>query len=127
MDEPLKKHGMFSWHELMTNDVEAAKGFYSKVFGWKLEDMPMPGFTYTLVNVEGQPAGGMMKTPPEAQAAPNCWSLYVTVDDVDATAKTVVEQGGRLLVPLRDIPMVGRFCVIQDPQGAVISAITYRS
>ncbi len=54
------------------------------------------------------------------------WGIYVTVSDVDATAKKVGELGGKILFPPTDIPNVGRFCVIQDPQGAVISAITYK-
>ena len=44
---------------------------------------------------------------------------------VDATAKLAVEMGGKVLVPPQDIPQVGRFCVLQDPQGATIKAITY--
>jgi uncharacterized protein len=50
---------------------------------------------------------------------------YVTVDNVDAIAKNAQELGGKILMGPQDIPTVGRFCVIQDPQGAVISAITY--
>ena len=50
---------------------------------------------------------------------------YVTVDDVDATAKNAQQLGGKVLMGPQDIPTVGRFCVIQDPQGAVISAIKY--
>ena len=52
------------------------------------------------------------------------WGAYVTVDDADATAKTAENLGAKLLLPPTDIPKVGRFCVIQDPQGAVINAIT---
>jgi predicted enzyme related to lactoylglutathione lyase len=55
---------------------------------------------------------------------PPMWGVYVTVDNVDATAKTAEKLGGNILVPPTDIPDVGRSCVIQDPQGAVISAIT---
>jgi predicted enzyme related to lactoylglutathione lyase len=49
----------------------------------------------------------------------------VTVDDVDAVAAKVKAGGGNVLVPPTDVPQVGRFCVFADPQGAVISAITY--
>jgi hypothetical protein len=61
----------------------------------------------------------------EYQGMPPMWGAYVTVDDVDLTARTAEQLGARLLVPPTDIPNVGRFCVIQDPQGAVINAITY--
>jgi predicted enzyme related to lactoylglutathione lyase len=86
--------------------------------------MHMEGMTYTLVKVGGTDVGGIMATPPEAQGMPPMWGVYVTVDNVDATAKTAEKLGVKILVPPTDIPDVGRFCVIQDPQGAVISAIT---
>jgi uncharacterized protein len=63
--------------------------------------------------------------PPQAQGMPQHWMCYVTVNDVDAVAKNAQELGGKILMGPQDIPTVGRFCVIQDPQGAVISAITY--
>lgn len=125
MDEQFKQHGAFSWYELMTTDVDAAKAFYAKLFGWSIEDMPMPEMTYTVVKAGGNGIGGIMPIPKEAQGTPPMWGAYVTVDDVDLIAKTAQQLGATLLVPPRDIPAVGRFCVIQDPQGAVISAITY--
>jgi uncharacterized protein len=126
MDEQFKQHGAFSWCELMTTDVDAAKTFYTKLFGWDSEAMSMPGMTYTVVKAGGKGIGGIMTIPKEAQGVPPMWSAYVTVDDVDLTARTAEQLGARILVPPTDIPTVGRFCVIQDPQGAVINAITYK-
>ena len=125
MTDVFKQQGAFSWSELMTSDVAAAKAFYSQLFGWEMQDMSMEGTTYTVLKAGGAEVGGLMATPPEAQGAPPQWGSYVTVDDVDATVATAEKLGGKILVPPRDIPDVGRFCVIQDPQGAVISAITY--
>jgi len=125
MDEQYRQQGIFSWCELMTTDVPAAKAFYSGLFGWALEDMEMPDMTYTVLKVGDRPVGGLMHMPPDAAGFPPHWGTYVTVDDVDATARKAAELGGRILVGPRDIPSVGRFCVIQDPQGAVISVITY--
>jgi uncharacterized protein len=56
---------------------------------------------------------------------PPAWFSYVTVDDVDATAKQAEQLGGKITLEPRDIPEVGRFAVIQDPQGAAICIITY--
>ena len=126
MDEQFKQQGAFSWCELMTTDVDAAKAFYTKLFGWDTEAMQVPGMIYTVVKAAGKGIGGIMSIPTEAQGMRPHWGSYVTVDDVDATARTAAELGARLLVPPQDIPNVGRFCVIQDPQGAVISAITYK-
>jgi predicted enzyme related to lactoylglutathione lyase len=125
MDNKYKLHGAFSWCELLTTDVPEAKRFYSKPFGWTLEAGPIPDMDYTLVKYGGEQMGGIMAMPPGAEGMPPCWGVYVTVDDVDATAKLAVEMGGKVLVPPRDIPQVGRFCVLQDPQGAMINAITY--
>ncbi len=125
MDEQFTQHGAFSWCELMTTDVEGAKVFYTKLFGWETEDMSMPGMTYTVVKAAGKGIGGIMPIPKEAQGMPATWGAYVTVHDVDATARTAEQLGARILVPPQDIPKVGRFCVVQDPQGATINIITY--
>jgi predicted enzyme related to lactoylglutathione lyase len=125
VNDPFKTHGAFSWCELLTTDVDAAKRFYGTLFGWTLEDVNMTGTTYTLVKTGEQGIGGIMQTPRQAAGAPPHWGAYVTVDDVDATAGKAVELGAKICVPPTDIPNVGRFCVLQDPQGAAISVITY--
>lgn len=126
MDAKLAKHGMFSWFELQTTDVGAATKFYSALFGWKTEEMPMPGMTYTVVSAQGEEVGGMMALPAEAKGMPPFWGVYITVDDVDALAAKAAQLGGGVIVPPMDIPNVGRFAVLKDPQGAMVSVITYR-
>jgi predicted enzyme related to lactoylglutathione lyase len=125
MKDPFKQHGAFSWFELMTTDTAGAKEFYSKLFGWETEEMSMEDMKYTVVKIGDEGVGGIMSIPPQAEGTPPNWGSYVTVDDVDATARMAEELGAKILVPLTDIPNVGRFFVLQDPQGAVISAITY--
>ena len=127
MDEQAKKHGVFSWCELMTTNPNAAKEFYTKLFGWTTEDMNMvPEMTYTVVKAGGKEIGGIMPMS-QGQGMPPHWGNYVTVDDVDATARTAQQLGGKVLMGPQDIPNVGRFCWIQDPQGAMIGAITYKT
>jgi uncharacterized protein len=110
----------------MTTDPKAAKDFYTKLFGWTTEEMNnMPGMTYTVVKAAGKPVGGIMSMPPGAEELPPNWGAFVTVNDVDSVAANAQQLGGKLLLEPKDIPNVGRFCVIQDRQGAVISAITY--
>jgi predicted enzyme related to lactoylglutathione lyase len=125
MADAMTKHGMFSWSELITTDPEAAKEFYTQLFGWTTEEFPTGDFTYLIVKVDGQGVGGIMPIPKHAIGMPPAWGPYVTVDDVDAIAEQVEKLGGKVCIPPRDIPSVGRFTVIADPQGAVISAITY--
>jgi predicted enzyme related to lactoylglutathione lyase len=125
MTEPMKQHGAFSWNELMTTDVNAAKAFYGELLGWSTADMETDGMSYTMLKAGEREVGGMMGMPPEAAGQPPVWGAYVTVDDVDARAEQAEQLGGKLLMGPRDIPDVGRFCVISDPQGAVLSLITY--
>lgn len=121
-------HGSFIWHELMTPDTEAAKAFYSKLLGWTPNDMEMPGFTYTTFAVPDFPSGvaGMMAPSPEmaSQGIPPNWTGYVAVDDVDATAAEYEKAGGTICRAPEDIPYVGRFAVVADPQGAALCIMT---
>ena len=114
------KQSSFVWYELMTSDVAAAKAFYAGVVGWKTEDMPMPGMTYTLLHMGAVQVGGMMTLPKDACDAGMrpCWVGYIGVDDADAAATKVQGLGGKIYVAPTDIPGVGRFAVAADPQGA---------
>ena len=125
MTEPMKQHGAFSWNELMTTDVEAAKAFYGDLFGWTLEGMQTNDVAYTMAKAGDREVAGLMAMPPEAGTMPPTWGAYVTVDDVEASAKQAEALGGKIMLAPRDIPDVGRFCVICDPQGATLSLITY--
>jgi len=107
--------------------VGAAKTFYRELFGWVLEDMTSNDISYTMARAGDREVAGMMAMPPEAAAMPPTWGAYVTVDDVEASAKQVEALGGKVLSAPRDIPNVGRFCVICDPQGAALSLISYFS
>ena len=124
MSDVMKQHGAFSWNELMTTDVAGAKDFYGKMFNWDYEDFTND-VSYTLAKIDGKESAGIMSMPPEAPNMPPMWGAYVTVNDVEASAKQAVELGGKILMEPRDIPEVGRFSVISDPQGATLAIITY--
>jgi hypothetical protein len=121
--EDMSDHGRFVWYELMTPDTAAAKAFYGKVVGWTAQDVPMPGMTYTLLKTGETQVGGLMGLPEELRAmgVPPNWSGYVAVDDVDAAAEKVKTLGGTVRREPGDIPGVGRFAVVADPQGAVFA------
>jgi hypothetical protein len=125
MVDVYKQHGAFSWSELQTTDVEGAKKFYTGLLGWATEDFPSEEMPYTVVTAGENMVGGIMTLPPQCTGAPPHWSVYITVDDVDASAQKATELGGTIMVPPMDIKDVGRFSVIRDPQGAVFSIITY--
>ena len=123
--QAMKQHGAFSWNELMTTDVAAAKAFYGELLGWKMREAPTPAMPYTLLQAGNREIGGMMAIPAEAKGTPPAWGAYVTVEDVDKQVSRAEQLGGMVILPPRDIPNVGRFAVISDPQGAILSLITY--
>lgn len=126
MIDVFKQHGAFSWSELQTTDVEGAKKFYSALLGWTTEEFPSEEMPYTVAKVAGTDIGGIMSLPPQCAGMSPHWGVYITVDDVDASAKKATELGGEILVPPMDIKDVGRFAVLRDPQGAVFSIIKYQ-
>lgn len=121
--------GHFVWYELMTSDVEAAKRFYTKLMGWGTTAMDMGDMSYTMWTKGEAPVGGVMALPEEAKAAgaPFHWMTYISTPDVDATASQAAELGGTVLKAPEDIPTVGRFSVIADPQGAAFAAYKGKS
>jgi uncharacterized protein len=124
MTDQFRQQGACSWFELTTTNVSGAESFYNRLFGWSTEPWDGGG-DYTLIKVEGKEIGGIRSAPAGEAGRDSRWGVYVTVTDVDETARKALELGGKVLVPPTEIPRVGRFCVIQDPQGAVIKAITY--
>jgi len=106
------------WNELQARDLDAAKKFYAPLFGWRLKESP----EYTELHLGEQAIGGMMtsQAPPEV---PSYWLPYFAVEDCDASAARAESLGGRLHMPPMDIPNVGRFTVVADPQGAAFAII----
>ena len=112
-------HGTFSWVELSTTDVTAAKAFYSGLFGWETEDTPVPGGgLYTMCKKDGHHVAAMQVMQPGMEGHPPFWLSYVSVDDVDATTARVEELGGKVMAPPFDVLDAGRMSVIQDPARA---------
>jgi uncharacterized protein len=116
--------GRFVWYELMTKDPKAAQEFYKEVVGWGTAPFEGAGRPYTMWMRGEAPLGGVVDLPEEARkaGAPPHWLAYVGTPDTDATAREVEAKGGKVLVPPMDIPTVGRFAVLADPQGAVFAA-----
>jgi predicted enzyme related to lactoylglutathione lyase len=105
--------------ELNTTDVPKAKSFFSSLFDWKLEDIPMgPGEVYTMIGVGGGTGGGMMKHP--IPGAPSMWLAYVNVDDIQASTKKAKSLGGTVMKDVTEVPGMGWLSIIQDPTGAVL-------
>ena len=110
----------FFWYDVMTTDTKAAEAFYRAVMGWTTADSGMPGQAYTLLSVGPTMIGGLMAIPEDARkmGVQPTWMGYIGVDDVDDYAKRVAAAGGTVHKPPQDIPGVGRFAVVADPDGA---------
>ena len=111
-------HGQYIWYELTTPDVDAAKAFYPRFTGWGTQAFDKD---YTMWTTGGVPVAGIFRLTDEMrqQGVPPNWMPYVESSDVDETAAKATSLGGRVLQGPADIPNVGRFAVVQDPQSAV--------
>ena len=107
--------------ELQTKDLPKAKDFYSKLFAWKLEEMPMPGGqgAYTMISVGDGTGGGMFENP-DPNVPPH-WLAYVGVDDVRAMTAKAKELGATVCMDVMEVGDFGLMSVIADPTGATLA------
>jgi uncharacterized protein len=111
----------FCWNELWARDAAAAVAFYTKVFGYTARDMDMgPEGKYHILETGGVGRGGVMNAP---VGVPAMWLPYVAVEDCDKLAARAKRLAAKVHVEPTDIPNIGRFTVLEDPQGATIAAI----
>lgn len=123
------KYGKFVWHDLLTDDLEAARAFYGPLLGWSFEAAQRPaGGPYTVIrSAQGQVVGGMLEVEDPGDGADySRWLGYYAVPDVDAAADTFAGAGGQVLIEPRDLAMVARAAVVRDPDGAVVGLVTSR-
>ncbi len=116
--------GMFSWADLGTTDVDAAKSFYAPLFGWTFVDAP-----YAIAK-RGERDAAAITTLNEIQrrlGAPPHWTCYFTVSDVDATVAKARAAGAKIIVPPLDVMDAGRMGAIDDPTDAGLVAGSRRS
>jgi predicted enzyme related to lactoylglutathione lyase len=111
--------GALCWGELYTTDTKKAGAFYSQLFGWTLKESPR----YTEFHRGGAGVGGMMAIEASWGPVPPHWMPYFQVGELDATADKGRALGGKIHMPPQDIPEVGRFAILNDPQGAVFALI----
>lgn len=115
--------GRFAWYELLTSDPKGAIAFYTEVLGWKTE--LFAGSDYTMWVADQGPLGGVTQLPAQAvqMGASPYWQANVEVENLDAALALVTKLGGRI-IHSEDVPSIGRFAVIADPQGAVLALFT---
>ena len=121
-----EKHepGAFCWFELATTDQNAAKKFYTSLFGWSVNDSPIgPDDFYSMFKLDGRDAGAAytMRKEQRAQGVPPHWMLYISVPNADQAVTKAAHLGATVLAPAFDVMDIGRMAVIQDPTGAIFS------
>lgn len=114
--------GTLVWNELQTRDTARALEFYGAVFGWTgtADDSG-----YITIFADGRQNGGIIPMDPSWGEAPPNWAVYFNVADIDASAAKAQELGGTLLMPVSAAGEIGRFTMVQDPQGAIFSIISF--
>ena len=123
--EPLL--GKFVWHDLVTDDLDKARRFYGGLLGWKFEQSTHPlGGNYTLIALDGQYVGGMVRLEDPAGADYSRWVPYLSVADVDAAVRFTESAGGTAVVAPLELGNLGRAAAITDPQGAVVGLLRSR-
>ena len=124
-DEPLV--GKFVWHDLITDDVAAARRFYGGLLGWKFEATRHPaGGEYTLISKDGRYVGGMVMLADPTDADYSRWLPYLSVADVDAAVRLTESAGGMAVVGPVELANIGRAAAVTDPQGAVLGLLRSR-
>jgi uncharacterized protein len=109
--------GTFSWAELATSDADGAKAFYTRVFGWDYDDLPIgEGQVYSMAKRDGGTVAALF-----ASEQPPHWNCYVTVASADDATARAKELGANVVAEPFDVMDVGRSSVIADPQGAMLS------
>ena len=116
----------FIWYELMTTDSDAAARFYGEVVGWSVGDSGQTDKTYQQWSIGGETVGGLMAIPAEAgeHGMRPMWAGYLNVGDVEESIARIKAAGGAVHMPGTDVPGVGRFAMVSDPQGAIFYVMT---
>jgi uncharacterized protein len=105
--------------ELHTTDIDQAKKFYSQLFAWQLDDVPMPGGTYTVIKPGKGTGGGMMQQ--RVPGSPSSWLAYVEVDDIAAATEKAKSLGAKITMDVMELPGIGWMSMLIDPTGAALA------
>jgi len=114
--------GEILWQDLTVSNLIEVRDFYREVIGWDCIPEDMGGYEdyHMVVPPSGASVAGVCHARGENTDIPAVWLIYITVEDVEKSAELCMDTGGKVLVEPRDMGG-GRFCVIQDPAGAICS------
>jgi uncharacterized protein len=110
------RHGTPNWVDVSSTDLAKTKAFYKGLFGWDALDFGADAGNYGFFLKDGKDVAGF---GPTMGGAPPARSTFIKVDDVDAVAAKIPENGGTVLAGPFDLPNEsGRMAYIVDPAGA---------
>ncbi len=112
--------GRIIWTDLTVSNTDEVRDFYKAVVGWEASgvEMGVDYQDYNMLPPGGEPAAGICHARGVNANLPPQWLIYITVTDLDESIAACTRLGGKVVVPAREIGG-NRFCVIQDPAGAV--------
>jgi hypothetical protein len=113
----------FCWNELYTTDLASASEFYGGLLGWDLQSHEGMGIPLMMIENGGREIGTMVQMDSSWGPVPPHWAVYFAVEDCDGFLEKAKAAGGSVFMPPRDIPGVGRFAGVADPQGAHLMVI----
>lgn len=113
--------GSIGWFDLTVPDAVQVRDFYSQVVGWKSSPISMGDYDDFCMSApeSGETKAGICHKKGTNAALPSKWMIYITVKSVDESAKICKENGGKILSDPKSLEGYGKFCVIEDPAGAV--------
>jgi predicted enzyme related to lactoylglutathione lyase len=113
--------GEITWTDLTVADAPGVRDFYQAVVGWTATPVDMGGYDDFCLEApgSGRTVAGICHARGANAGLPAQWLLYFNVADLEASLATCLKRGGKAFTDIRTMPGVGRFCVIQDPAGAV--------
>lgn len=116
-------HGAYCWFEHASHGNEKTVEFYENVFGYSARTELMGDTLYTTFFLGEEPVAGLYVMPEMLKDLPCHWLVYFTVDSVDKALEVTIAEKGEILMPKMQVPGVGFFSVIRDPQGAVLGIV----
>ena len=124
-DDAKHQIGTIAWRDLAVEEAERVRDFYASVVGWESKPHDMGDYDdyEMVVPATGETVAGICHARGTNEDLPPQWLVYVSVEDVEASAARCLDLGGRVLDGPRDMGKQ-RFCVIQDPEGAVLALIS---
>ncbi|MCX6169624.1 MAG: VOC family protein [Ignavibacteriales bacterium] len=121
MSQKKPEIGSIGWTDLTIVNAEEIGNFYSKVVGWKSQPLSMGTYDDYVMNTPetGSSVAGVCHARGTNVGLPAQWLIYITVANIEESISVCKNLGGKILAEPKYYAEMGKYCVIQDPAGAV--------